>query len=78
MKYWVEDGSLYASPRFIDEYEGPEVSKDGVGEVEAGARAAAAEVLAALTTVAIVVGTAAGGVEVVVGCWMNSASATCV
>ena len=45
------------------------MSEDVVGAVEAGA--AAAEVLAALTTVAIVVGTAAGGVEVVVGCWMN-------
>lgn len=49
--------------------------EDEAGEVEAGAGAAAA-VLAGLTTVAIVVGTAAGGVEVVVECWMNSALAT--
>lgn len=68
----VKDASLKARPRFLDEPVDPEPVS---GEVEA-AGATAAGVLAGTTTVAIVVGTAAGGVEVVVGCWMNSASAT--
>jgi hypothetical protein len=64
---WVRDASLKARPRFLDEYEDPEpvtVSEDEAGEVEAAGATAAAGVLAGITTVAIVVGTAAGGVEV--------------
>lgn len=50
------------------------VSEDELAGVEAAAGVATGVVLAALTTVAIVVGAAAGGVEVV-GFWMNSAAA---
>lgn len=67
----MKDASLKARPRFL-----VPVYENEAGELEAAAGAAGVGLLAALTTVASVVAAAAGGVEVVVGSWMNSAPET--